>query len=186
MGLRAFAAIRNVVLVILFRRPGEGRGRRDARGDVVPFRAARRSVFQPSRAGPVSYRRPPNGTGRRCRVRRPTCVGRESRKEPRQLFVGDFRRIERHPHRFGMSRTVATHTPRKWDSPYVRRCSPTIRAPPAPSKADAHAPEQPPAKIAVSVRSFFAAGTNSSDTELTQWRVFRKGVKPSPVKTWPR
>ena len=45
--------------------------------------------------------------------------------------------------------------------------------------------KQPPAKIAVSVRSFFAAGTNSSDTELTQWRVFR-GVKPSPVKTWPR
>ena len=28
----------------------------------------------------------------------------------------------------------------------------------------------------------FAAGTNSSDTELTQWRVFR-GVNPSPVKT---
>ena len=30
-------------------------------------------------------------------------------KEPRQLFVGDFRRIERHPHRLGMSRAVAAH-----------------------------------------------------------------------------
>ena len=30
-----------------------------------------------------------------------------------------------------------------------------------------------------------AAGTNPSESELTQWRVFL-GVNPSPVKTWPK
>ena len=106
--LRPFAVV--IVLVIPFRWP-EGRSLRDVRHDIVTLRAQLGNQFFGCFA--LGRRRIENlGAILVADIRSlPVDLRRivNLEKEPRQPLIGDLRRVERHPHRLGMSRAVAAN-----------------------------------------------------------------------------